>query len=81
MGWLKKSSDGPVTVAFLQERNVTLDWQEGVALVLEVAEVFKRSGKRSVPRLENIAVTPRGRSSSYVAAPNRVTRCRPWRGR
>ena len=60
MGWLKKSSNGPVTVAFLQECNVALDWQEGVALVLEVAEVFQRSGKRSVPRHENIAVTPSG---------------------
>lgn len=60
MGWLKKSSNGPVTVAFLQERRVTLDWQEGVAVVLEVAEVFQRSGKRSVPRHDNIAVTPSG---------------------
>ena len=60
MAWPKKSSDGPVTVASLLERRVALSWQEGVAIVLEVAEVFGRSGKRSVPRYERLALTPSG---------------------
>ena len=60
MAWLKKSSNGPVTVASLLERRVALSWQEGVALVLEIAEVFVRSGKRSVPRHDNLALTPSG---------------------
>ena len=60
MAWLNNSSDGPVTVASLLERRVALSWQEGVALVLEVAEVFERSGKRSVPRYESLALTPGG---------------------
>ena len=60
MAWLKKSSNGPVTVASLLERRVALSWQEGVALMLEIAEVFERSGKRSVPRSDNLALTPSG---------------------
>ena len=60
MAWLNNSSDGPVTVASLLERRVALSWQECVALVLEVAEVFERSGKRSVPRYESLALTPGG---------------------
>ena len=60
MAWLKKSSDGPVTVASLLERRVALSWQEGVALVLEIAEVFERSRKRRVPRNESLALTPSG---------------------
>lgn len=60
MAWIKNSSNGPVTVASLLERRVAVSWQEGVALVLEVAEVFERSGKRSVPRYESLALTPSG---------------------
>ena len=60
MTWLKKSSNGPVTIASLVERRVPLSWQEGVAIVLEVAEVFQRSGKRAAPRHESVALTPSG---------------------
>ena len=60
MAWLKKSSNGPVTVAFLEEHRVPLSWQEGVAIVLEIAELFQRSGKRAAPRDENVALTPSG---------------------
>ena len=60
MAWLKKSSDGSVTLAFLLERRVALDWQEAVAIVLEVAEVFERSGKSAVPRHQSVALTPSG---------------------
>ena len=47
-------------MASLLERRVALSWQESVAIVLEVAEVFERSGKRSVPRDERLALTPSG---------------------
>ena len=60
MAWKNNSSDGPVTVASLLECRVALSWQEGVAIVLEVAEVFERSGKRSVPRYESLTLTPSG---------------------
>ena len=56
-----RSSVEPVTVAFLVERQVALDWQEAVAVVLELAEVFERSGKRKVPRHDSVALTPSGR--------------------
>jgi len=60
MAWLRKSSNGPVTIAYLLERRVALSWQEAVAIVFEIVEVFERSGKRAVPRHENVALTPSG---------------------
>ena len=57
---LKRGSDGPVTVALLVERQVALDWQEAVAVVLEVGEVFERSGKSGMPRHQSLVLTPSG---------------------
>ena len=57
---MKKASSGPVTISYLQEHRVSLRWQEVVAIGLEVAEVFQRSGKRSLPREQNIELTPGG---------------------
>ena len=60
MKWPEKSGSGPVTIAYLQERRVLLRWQEVVALGLEAAEVFERSGKRSLPREQNLELTQGG---------------------
>ena len=57
---LKRGSDGPVTVALLVERQVALDWQEAVAVVLEVGEAFERSGKSGMPRHQSLVLTPSG---------------------
>ena len=60
MAWLSKSTNNSVTVASLLERQVALKWHESVAIVLEAAEVFERSGKRAVARPENVAIAPSG---------------------
>ena len=60
MAWLKRSTDDSVTVAYLLKRQVPLSWHESVAVVLEVADVFERSGKRAIPRAENIGMTQSG---------------------
>ena len=60
MAWLKKTTNEPVTVAYLLTRQVSLAWHEAVAIVLEVAEVFERSGKSAVPRTENVGMMPSG---------------------
>ena len=60
MAWRSASSDEPVTVASLLAREVSLDWHEAVAIVLEIAEVFKRSGQGALPRYRNLAITPAG---------------------
>ena len=44
MAWRSALSDEPVTVAFLIALKVSLDWHAAVAIVLEIAEVFERSG-------------------------------------
>ena len=49
-----------MTAASLLERQVSLKWHESVAIVLEVAEVFERSGKRAIPRPESVAIVPSG---------------------
>ena len=60
MEWRSSSSDGSVSIAYLLERQVSLQWQEAVAIVLEIAEVLERSGKRAVPRYANLVITPTG---------------------
>ena len=60
MAWRSASFDEPVTVASLLAREVSLDWHEAVAIVLEIAEVFKRSGQGALPRYRNLAITPAG---------------------
>ena len=54
------SSDEPVTVAFLIARKVSLDWHAAVAIVLEIAEVFERSGQGALPAYQHLAITPAG---------------------
>ena len=60
MKWPEKTSSGPVTISYLQERRVPLRWQEVVALGLEIAEVFERSGKKALPREQNLELTQGG---------------------
>ena len=60
MAWLNRSTKKSVTVAFLLERQVSLKWHESVAIVLEAADVFERSGKRAIARPENVAIIPSG---------------------
>ena len=60
MAWRSASSDEPVTVAFLLERKVSLDWHEAVSIVLEIAEVFERSGQGALPAYRHLAITPAG---------------------
>ena len=52
--------EAPVTVARLVERRVALRWHEAVAIVLEVADVFKRSSMHSVPRREELSLNEAG---------------------
>lgn len=54
------ASTGPVTVAWLVQRNVALRWQEAVALVLEIADVFARSEQPHLPPYQDLALTPDG---------------------
>lgn len=60
MAWLNRSTKKSVTVASLLERQVSLKWHESVAIVLEAADVFERSGKRAIARPENVAIIPSG---------------------
>ena len=76
MACLKNSSDGSVTLAYLLERRVALDWQEAVAIVLEVAEVFERSGKSAVPRQQSVALTPSGTVEFLSGRTQSATQCR-----
>ena len=59
MGWRSSSSNERVTVDYLLERQVSLEWQEAVALVLEVAEMLERGG-RALPATRSVALTPAG---------------------
>ena len=43
------ASDGTVNIERLLKLQVTLDWQEAVAIVLETAEVLERERRRSMP--------------------------------
>ena len=58
MGWRSSSSNERVTVDYLLERQVSLEWQEAVALVLEVAEMLERG--RALPATRSVALTPAG---------------------
>ena len=49
------SSSGQVTVAFL-----ALEWQEVVAIVLEIADVLARSGRGLLPTYQDLELTPDG---------------------
>ena len=60
MAWRSALSDEPVTVAFLIARKVSLDWHAAVAIVLEIAEVFERSGQGALPAYQQLAITPAG---------------------
>ena len=60
MAWLNRSTKKSATVASLLERQVSLKWHESVAIVLEAADVFERSGKRAIARQENVAIIPSG---------------------
>ena len=60
MAWRSASSDEPVTVAFLIARKVSLDWHAAVEIVLEIAEVFERSGQGTLPAYQHLAITPAG---------------------
>ena len=54
------SSSGQVTVAFLIQRNVALEWQEVVAIALEIADVLARSGRGLLPTYQDLELTPDG---------------------
>ena len=60
MAWRSASSDEPVTVALLIARKVSLDLHAAVAIVLEIAEVFERSGQGALPAYQHLAITPTG---------------------
>ena len=61
MKWGSSSaSDGTVNIERLLKLQVTLDWQEAVAIVLETAEVLERERRRSMPTQRNIVLTPTG---------------------
>lgn len=51
---------GPVTIAFLLQRNVAIEWHEVVAIVLEIADVLERSGRSVLPTYQDIALRPDG---------------------
>ena len=60
MAWRSTSSNEPVTVACLLARRVSLDWHAAVSIVLEIAEVFERSGQGALPAYQQLAITPAG---------------------
>ena len=64
------SFSGPVTVAFLLQRNVALDWHEAVAVVLEISDVFERSGRRVLPTYQDLELRPDG-SIRFLRDPGR----------
>lgn len=61
MKWGNASSSGDrVTVELLVQRQVTLDWQEAVAIILETAEIMEQTRRRSTPARHNIVLTAAG---------------------
>ena len=64
------SSSGPITVASLVQREVSLEWQEAVAIALEVADVLERSGKSLLPTYHDLELTPDG-TVRFLRQPNR----------
>ena len=64
------SSSGPLTVASLVQRQVSFEWQEAVAIVLEVADVLERSGKSVLPTYHDLELTPDG-TVRFLRQPNR----------
>lgn len=61
MTWAKTAESGTrVTVAGVVEGRVSLRWHEAVALVLEIADVFRRSGRHTVPSRWAIDLTAAG---------------------
>ena len=72
MTWTDTSElDTPLTVARLVERRVALRWHEAVAIVLEVADVFQRSGMPSVPRREELSLNEAG-TIEFAGSANRT---------
>ena len=54
------SFSGPVTIAFLLQRNVAVEWHEAVAIVLEIADVLERSGQSVLPTYQDLELRPDG---------------------
>ena len=72
MTWTDTSElDTSLTVARLVERRVALRWHEAVAIVLEVADVFQRSGMPSVPRREELSLNEAG-TIEFAGSANRT---------
>ena len=73
MSWIDPSPPG-VTVAQLVHREVSLDWPETVAVVLEIADTLGRSPQAWLPSYQGIALTPEGavefrRESAHATNP------------
>ena len=68
MAWRSAPSDKPVTIAFLLARQVSLDTHEAVSIVLEIAEVFERSGQGALPTYRYLAITSAG-SVKFLPGP------------
>ena len=64
------SFSDPVTVAFLLQRNVPLEWHETVAIVLEVAEVLESSGRGLLPTYQDLELTSDG-TVRFLREPSR----------
>ena len=64
------SFSGPVTVAFLLQRSVALDWHEAVAVVLEISDVLERSGRSVLPTYQDLELRPDG-SIRFLRDPSR----------
>ncbi len=61
MTWAGASESGTrITVAGLIEGRVSLRWHEAVAIVLEIADLFQRSGRHSIPPRTAVSLTPAG---------------------
>lgn len=59
-----------MTVAVLIQRSVALEWQEAVAIVLEIADVLERTGRSVLPTYQDLELTSGG-TIRFVKDPTR----------
>ena len=64
------SPSSQITVAGLVQRSVALEWEEVIAIALEVADVLERSGNDLLPTYHYLELTPDG-TVRFIRPPNR----------
>ena len=62
----------PLTIAALVQRGVPIEWQDAVAIVLEIASIVDELGMTHVPTYGDLELTGGGGKSGYIRVSQRA---------